>query len=171
MPPRQGSAAGIIIAVVAAVLVVPVLGILAIIGIYGVRKYIANAKTAEARNTLAQISKNAVAAYEGNDRHLCPSASAPVPADRSLVSGRKYQSTRSEWTAEGTRAGFGCLKFETTGLQYFQYEYEATPTSFVARAHGDLNGDGVFSDYELHGKVIDGRLVLAPTILEIDPYE
>src|SRR5258707_9256293 len=44
-------------------IVVAIVGVLAALAIYGVRKYIANAKTAEARNSLGQMSKDASAAY------------------------------------------------------------------------------------------------------------
>src|SRR6185295_4557158 len=45
-------------------IVVAIVGILAVLAVYGVRKYITNAKTAEARNSLGQISKDAATAYE-----------------------------------------------------------------------------------------------------------
>lgn len=48
--------------------------------------------------------------------------------------------------------------------QYFQYDYEATPTSFVARAHGDLDGDGVFSTFEVTGHLVGDRLVVSPRL-------
>src|SRR5260370_37732809 len=40
-------------------IVVAIVGILAVLAIYGVRKYLANAKTAEARNSIGQIAKDA----------------------------------------------------------------------------------------------------------------
>src|ERR1700680_2762686 len=77
-------------------IVVAIVGVLAVLAVYGVRKYIANSKTAEARNTLGQISKDASTAYEKESmavsgiltqgaasavlRQLCTSASANVPA-------------------------------------------------------------------------------------------
>jgi type IV pilus assembly protein PilA len=45
-------------------IVVAIIGVLAVLAIYGVRKYIANAKTAEARNALGQIGKDAATKYE-----------------------------------------------------------------------------------------------------------
>jgi type IV pilus assembly protein PilA len=42
-------------------IVVAIVGILSVLAIYGVRKYVANAKTAEARNSLGQIAKDAAA--------------------------------------------------------------------------------------------------------------
>jgi type IV pilus assembly protein PilA len=178
--PKKGMGVGAIIAIVAALLIIPVIGIFAVLSIYGTRKYIANAKTAEAKNSLGQIAKDAVTAYEGEalspdgnvKRRLCPSASAPVPADRNAVSGKKYQSSAAEWQKDlDKNAGFACLKFEMSSPQYFQYEYEASDTGFVVRAHGDLNGNGVFSTFEIKGQLVDGRIVLAPTIEETDPEE
>jgi len=167
---------GLIILIVAIVVALPVLSILSILGIFGVRKYIANAKTAEATNTLGQIAKSVAREYEDTSRdgkhRVCPSASSPIPADKSNVSAKKYMSSRSEWdTDELANKGFACLKFQMTSPQYFQYEYEATATSFVARAHGDLNGDGVFSTYEIAGQVVGERLVLSPMITETNPQE
>jgi type IV pilus assembly protein PilA len=178
--PKKGMGVALIILIVAAVLIVPIIGVLAVTSIYGTRKYIANAKTAEAKNSLGQIAKDAVTAYEGDalsldgnvKRRLCPSASAAVPADRKAVSGKKYQSSTSDWQKDRDKnAGFACLQFEMSAPQYFQYEYEATGTGFVARAHGDLNGDGVFSTFEITGTLVDGRLMVSPTIAETDPGE
>src|SRR3954464_7149581 len=76
-------------------IVVAIVGVLAVLAVYGVRKYIANAKTAEAKNSLGQIGKDAVTAFEGdkmkadilapggaakNTRKICPSGGTPVPA-------------------------------------------------------------------------------------------
>ena len=51
-------------------IVVAIIGILAVLAIYGVRKYLANAKTAEARNSLGQMSKEPVGRVR--DRNQCP---------------------------------------------------------------------------------------------------
>jgi type IV pilus assembly protein PilA len=60
-------------------IVVAIVGILAVLAIYGVKKYIANAKTAEARNSLGQMAKDAAAAVErekGNTAIVTPGGSA-----------------------------------------------------------------------------------------------
>ena len=180
MAPKKGMGAGLIILIVLAVTIVPIVGILAVLSIYGTRKYIANAKTAEARNSLGQIAKDAAVAYEREElssdgtvvHRICPSASSPVPADRATISARKYQSSTSDWEVDKAKsAGFACLRFEMSAPQYYQYEYIATATGFIARAHGDLNGDGVFSTFEIRGEVQDGQLRIAPTILETNPEE
>ena len=44
-------------------IVVAIVGILAALAIYGVRRYMSNAKSAEARNSLGQMGKDAITAY------------------------------------------------------------------------------------------------------------
>jgi type IV pilus assembly protein PilA len=165
-------------------LVVP---ILLVLGIYGTRKYIANAKTAEARNVLGQIAKDAAVAYEseslsaggqGASHRLCASASRPVPVSVAAVKGMKYQASAAEWEADqATNGGFYCLKFEMDQPQYYQYMYTAHGASapgdgFVGMAHGDLNGDGVTSEFSISGQIAaGGTLSIAPSILEKDPEE
>jgi type IV pilus assembly protein PilA len=125
-------------------IVVAIVGILAVLAVYGVRKYITNAKTAEARNSLGQIGKDAVAAFEkesmssqvialgstvGFSRGMCASGSAKIPAALTGVGGKKYQSVPSDWAQTatvGTSAlpiGFNCMKFTMNDPQYFMYGY------------------------------------------------
>src|SRR5208282_109161 len=76
-------------------IVVAIVGILAVLAIYGVRKYLANAKTAEASNSLGQIAKDAATQYEKESmtstvltpgssatfsRALCKSENLAVPS-------------------------------------------------------------------------------------------
>src|SRR5438445_5681161 len=108
-------------------IVVAIVGVLAVLAVYGVRKYIANSKTAEARNSLGQISKDASTAYEKESmsvtgvlaqgsasatlRQLCTGASTPIPA--TAPAGKKYQSSPGDWNVDsGTLGkGFACLKY------------------------------------------------------------
>ncbi len=166
MPPKK-KMSGCMIALIVLALMVPVLGVMSVLAISGVRKYIANAKTAEARNTLGQIAKSAATAYE-RDGKLCPSAT-PVPVDISSVRGRKYMSAPGEW--EDKSSGWSCLGFSMMTPQYFQYAYTSTGSSFTATAHGDLNGDGEVSTFQVTGMVEGNRLVIAPTIAETNPEE
>ncbi len=182
-------------------IVVAIVGVLAVLAVYGVRKYIANAKTAEAKNSLGQIGKDAVTAYEGERmkadilsaggssavvRKICPPASNKVPDGEGPIKGAKYQSTKVDWSPIAdvqNNAGFPCLRFEMTAPQYFMYDYQsdsvaANPESvgqtFAATANGDLNGDGTLSTFTVRGRIAgadDSRLLVSPTIDEVSPEE
>lgn len=145
--------------------------VLFVLGLFGVRKYLSGAKSSEVKNTLGQLAKDAAAAHD-RDGSLCASASRPVPVDVSAIRGRKYQSHAAEWEVDRPRhAGFACLDFSMNTPQRYQYRYEATATSFLAGGRGDLDGDGDLSNFTLTGEVLDGRLVLSPSIEESDPEE
>lgn len=172
-------------------IVVAIVGVLAALAIYGVRKYIANAKTAEARNSLGQLSKDASAAYSREamaglvlapgttaaaSNALCASAAATVPATVASVSGRKYQSAPAEWNTGSQTAGWQCLKFSMQEPQYYRYNYTATNPlaangTFVAAAMGDLDGDTTQSTFTLSGGVAQGVVNIAPNIVETNPEE
>jgi type IV pilus assembly protein PilA len=170
-------------------IVVAIIGILAVLAIYGVRKYIANAKTAEARNSLGQIAKDAAAAVErekGNVpiiapgqasalmRSFCASAAAAVPP--APPSAAKYQSQVADWSGADPTAGFLCLKFSMDEPQYYSYNYlssntSATSGAFIATANGDLNGDGKLSTFSVSGSAYNGMVAISPNIQENDPEE
>ena len=167
-------------------IVVAIIGVLAALAIYGVRKYLTNAKSAEARTSIGRIAKDSQVAYERENmasavldlkdtvdiaHTLCP-AGAKIPALDADVQNKKYQSDPGEWNG----AGWSCLKFSMSDPQYFQYEFSSDGTGaedavFEALAHGDLDGDGKMSTFGLGGKIQKGTsgelvLTLAPTIRE-----
>jgi type IV pilus assembly protein PilA len=172
-------------------IVVAIVGILAVLAIYGVRKYLANAKTAEAQNSLGQVAKDAATAYEKESmaatvltpgssaafsRALCTNATA-VPTGIAAVQGKKYQSAPSEWTSGSATAGWQCLKFSMDAPQYYMYSYASPGTgssgdTFTATANGDLNGDGVESTFQITGSVNTAfALNIAPNMLSVNPEE
>ncbi|MEO8900905.1 MAG: prepilin-type N-terminal cleavage/methylation domain-containing protein, partial [Polyangiaceae bacterium] len=184
-------------------IVVAIIGILAALAIYGVKHYITNAKTAEARNSLGQMGKDAVTAYsrEGMaatamqlgastavSNRLCSSAGAAVPADPTLIAGKKFQSSPVNWTevpgiADAQYAGWNCVKFTMNDPQYYQYNYTGPAAAaagdvgaaFTCTAKGDLDGDGVYSTFTMPGAIradASKRVaVLAPNIAEVNPDE
>ena len=178
-------------------IVVAIVGVLAVLAVYGVRKYIANAKTAEAKNSLGQIGKDAVTAFEGERmgaavitagqstgiiRSTCGDAASPIPATATNVAAKKYQSNKADWsnaTDVAANKGFPCLKFEMTAPQYYIYDYKgggsagvsADNAAISATAKGNLNGDANFSTFTMNGKIQEGRLTIGPSIDEISPEE
>ena len=172
-PPKKGMPTWMIVAISVAGVFVVVLPILSVLAVYGVRKYLVNAKTAEARNALGEIAKDAANAY-ARDHALCASATHAVPADIAMVRGTKYQAGAGEWDADRARnAGFACLGFSMEMPQYYQYSYAARGNvgEFAATARGDLDGDGKVSTFVVRGTVKGGELVIAPAIEETDPEE
>jgi type IV pilus assembly protein PilA len=163
-------------------IVVAIVGVLASLAIYGVRKYVTNAKTTEARNAIGQITKDATTAFArekmsgtvlaggasaSGSNSLCGSADA-VPED--VPAGAKYQSAPAEWG--GTSAvGWTCLKFSMNEPQYYQYDYNSTATTFQAIATGDLDGDEATGSFVLNGAVADGEVKTSPNIIETSPEE
>jgi len=148
-------------------IVVAIIGVLAALAIYGVRRYLASAKTSEAKNTVGAISRAAVSAYERETYSnallldgqssatmmhvLCLNAMAPVPPG--APPGTKFQPAAADGadfnTGDNT-AGWKCLKFGMNQPIYYSYNYVtgvgstlsgATATGFEASALGDLNGD------------------------------
>jgi type IV pilus assembly protein PilA len=168
-------------------IVVAIVGILSVLAIYGVRKYVANAKTAEARNSLGQIAKDAAAAVErekGSNslvafggtsalmRSFC-SSSLMVPA--TVPHGQKYQSQASDWSGTPT-AGWMCLKFVMDEPQYYAYQYTVASTDpstggFTVTANGDLNGDGITSAFSVVGSASSGVVSISPNVQETNPEE
>lgn len=176
-------------------IVVAIVGILAALAIYGVRKYMANAKTAEARNGLGQLGKDAITAYfkegmgasvmdlgtvRGSVNRLCDGAPViAVPSTKTSIAKQKYQSKPSDWDS------WDCLHFSMNDPQYYQYDYKtpgatgdqlaAVNTEFTAKAEGDLDGDAAYSTFMIKGAIkADGSAVtavLAPNIEEISSDE
>jgi len=172
-------------------IVVAIIGVLAALAIYGVRKYLASAKTSEARNTLGAISRGAVGAYEresnasqllstggtssGAMHILCTSAAA-VPSDVGKVRNSKYQPAHADYAVEA----WNCLRFELTEPQYYAYKYTAgsgtrlcdsnitapPSTGWISEARGDLNGDSVDSEFGLPGDISANKQAITATQIQ-----
>ena len=173
-------------------IVVAIIGVLAALGGYGVRRYVATAKTAEARQTLGRLSKDAVGAFNregmagvvltlgsvaGFASRFCESALASVPSSSASIAGQKYQSSPAEWA---DNAGWTCLKFSVSDPQYYMYNYTgdtsgSVGSTFLATANGNMDGDSVLSTFSFAGAVIiagtEIAAIRAPNIGEVFPDE
>lgn len=168
-------------------IVVAIIGILAVLAIYGVSKYMANAKTGEARNALGQLAKGVSAAYEeergdntmlkpgslgGKTNHvICESATNMVPTG-AAPKNQKYQSSSApnvDWQVGSATVGWPCFKFSLTEPQYFQYDYKASTDGFIGTAEGNLSG-GTASDtgFAISGgrSATTDQLVIAQQMVE-----
>jgi type IV pilus assembly protein PilA len=171
-------------------IVVAIVGVLAVLAVYGVRKYLANAKTAEARNSLGQLAKDAAGAVEREKgtnpmlapggtstlmRSFCATASL-VPATITAIGGQKYQSNKTEWNTGDAVTGWQCLKFSLEEPQYYAYTYisavpDANSGGFTAQAYGDLNGDQTYSTFTVQGSAYSGAIAISPNVQETNPEE
>lgn len=125
-------------------IVVAIVAILALLAIFGVSKFLATAKTAEATNTIGQINKLSMQAYErematpdllvaggsglSNIHALCGTSTA-VPLTIAEVSNKKYTPKAGgdylvlTPAANDNITGWRCLKHEMNEPQYYQYQY------------------------------------------------
>ncbi|AUX43839.1 uncharacterized protein SOCE26_052950 [Sorangium cellulosum] len=143
-------------------IVVAIIGVLAALAIYGVTRYLASAKTSEAKNTVGAIARGASGAYERESaaseilgegdsstaptRALCASADA-VPDAVTEVANTKYQPVNTDGNdfQSGTDvAGWKCLKFSMTQPIAYMYDYNAGSGYVTATVPGAPapTGDG-----------------------------
>jgi type IV pilus assembly protein PilA len=163
-------------------IVVAIIGVLAALAIYGVRRYLASAKTSEAKNTVGAISRGAAAAFERetagseiladgaqstNATHaLCTSVGpqhGAVPTAIGLVAGRKYQPVTADGAdfETGTSLdGWKCLKFSLTQPIYYQYSYNSA-AGFVTTGLPGAPGLGADSFEAAAQGDLDGDGVLS----------
>jgi peptidoglycan hydrolase-like protein with peptidoglycan-binding domain len=113
-------------------------------------------RSAEAIDSLADISARAVAFSEGRD--LAGSFPPPSPLTPAEVPRRKPSvDPPGTWdTPTWTALQFG---FTTAHSYAFAFDVASDPTRiwFQARAHGDLNGDGVTSTFLVEGERRPGQ--------------
>jgi len=86
-------------------IVVAIIGVLAALAIFGVRRYLAAAKSAEAKNAIGAMNRGSIGAYErenmpselvtpgqsglGSSHALCGSSAAAVPAGFASIQNKK----------------------------------------------------------------------------------
>ncbi len=163
-------------------IVVAIIGVIAALAVYGVSRYLRSAKVAEAKQSVGQIARGAVGAYERErspselmaeggqsvavSNALCESAT-PIPA--TVPKGTKYQPSSAAgqgFQTGDSETGWKCLMFEISQPIYFRYSYTkngataapnnpgaCTADCFEAGANGDLNGDGALSSFAMTGQI------------------
>jgi len=169
-------------------IVVAIIGVLAALAIFGVRRYLASAKTSEAKNSLGAIARGAVGAFErettaqelpaegqpgANFSHdLCASA-PPVPNAPALISGKKFQpitaaAAVNSFEQGDTTSGWKCLKFDISSPIYFSYTYLSNPRAAVSLNTAPIDGvaaaaPGTEANYfiAVANGDLDGDLVLS----------
>jgi Tfp pilus assembly protein PilE len=141
-----------------------VIGILAAIAIPAFMDYTKHSKKTEAALQLNKLAKNAKRAYvESNS--FPPGTAALTPSEPCC--GQPNNRCRAVPERDAADPAWKALDFEIDEPTLFQYSYSASADgqSFVAKAVGDLDCDGVFITYELRGTVTNGY----PSVTLIEP--
>src|SRR5262249_5777297 len=129
--------------------------------IFAVKHVEAQGYTADARATVAAIGRS-LEAYQRerpDHRHIFPPSGKPIP--KNVPRGTRRVTAEADWQAPGWKD----IGFSLKEPSYYQYEFV---TSFdgkkvTVRAHGDLDGDGKESLFELKLSVDpNGSVVMAP---------
>ncbi len=129
-------------------IVIAIVGVLAALAIYGTKRYLAAAKTSEAKNNIGAIARAACAAYEryttqaedlaegslsaNNGADVCNS-STYVPTV--VPPGKKYQPKTTDgkdFDADDVTTGWKCLRFSVTQPIYYRYRYGRGTATQVA---------------------------------------
>ncbi|MEP7120238.1 MAG: prepilin-type N-terminal cleavage/methylation domain-containing protein [Byssovorax sp.] len=152
-------------------IVVAIIGVLAALAIYGVRRYLATAKTSEAKNTIGAIASGAQASYEREtvaseivtegasttaaSHALCLGAAGTVPAGIASVKGTKYQPNSApgaDFQIGTSLVGWPCLKFVMNSPIYYVYGYkQGTDLAPGNPAPGGANGFEASAEGDLDG--------------------
>jgi len=135
---------------------VSLVGCLLAVGVPTFARELHASRFVEPEAGLARIGAGAIAWAEARGTF---SESAPL-TPREPPRGKKEVDPPGTWDTPSWRA----LDFRPApeGVPHaFAFAFESTGSTFVARAHGDLDGDGVWSTFETRG-AINGKAELAP---------
>jgi len=170
-------------------IVVAIIGVLASIAIPAFVSYVKRSKTSETGSMLKGLYTGA-ASYYGNERWnmgVVPVGSAATPATACTVTAAATSFTpsnskvRVDWDMEAE--SFRDLSFAPADSLYYSYAIVDgdgmcghSPNSisgiYTFQAHGDLDGDGTFSTFEIQcGSNTNNELFRTPGIYVINELE
>jgi type IV pilus assembly protein PilA len=141
------------------------MGISAAVAIPAFIKYIRKSKTVEATEALERISAGARAAAA--QKGTVPAGTTDwVPAGpccMDLTSAPKCSPKGQAWTA----GPWSELRFSLPEPHYFQYRYAGGGKRFTAEARADLDCDGIYSRYSIHGEIApDGQVQVRGPLIQ-----
>jgi hypothetical protein len=125
------------------------LGAVAAVAIPTFARELHASRLVEPTDGLTRIGVGAVAHAEANGRFPDPAPMTPTTPPR----GRKEADPPKTWDTPTWQAlEFG---FSEGTPHAYSFGFESNGTTFVARAHGDLDGDGILSTFEVRGSASD----------------
>lgn len=158
-----------------AVLTVPCIGVLSAVAIPAFVGYVRRSKTAEVAPNLRAI-RAGIETYAMSE-HLDPATGSlqrrGLPRSIPLTPATQGAERRS-WPADAD-AGWSELGFQIPDPFYFSYEVVTNPAtgSVTVRAVGDLDGDGVTSEFLVDGQIdaSSGEIAWAPGLVITNELE
>jgi type II secretory pathway pseudopilin PulG len=136
----------------------------------GLRARARLSRTSEAVDRLAELYRHTQTYWSGQQvgpvaptRSTLHTLPPPAPLTPAVIpAGRSVVDPPNTWAAPTWNA----LEFRFEDAHYFAYQYESsgegTSAGFTARAHGDLDGNGLASTFERAGRA-DNALVMQPS--------
>jgi prepilin-type N-terminal cleavage/methylation domain-containing protein len=148
-------------------IVVAIIGILATVAIPAFMDYMKRSKKTEASLQLNKIGKNAKRTYAESSSYVTGTA-ATLPARPGGPGGCCGGTLNNHCAANPVSFNsdpvWKQLDFQIDEPSLFYYDYNgASPTTFTARATGDLDCDGVEIVYTLTGTAVNGDPAIALT--------
>jgi prepilin-type N-terminal cleavage/methylation domain-containing protein len=161
-------------------IVVSIMLILGVVAFPAFQTWIKKSKTSEAKELVHTMYENAHQYYVNNPSRFPAPSTAMTPAQETCCdSGGKCAPSRAYWRSAPDGEVWAALEFSVDDPHYYSYQYEAVDpvkqgvrdkATFIARARGDLDCDGQYATFELHGVVDDGGPADA-TLIRTDELE
>ena len=139
------------------------LGVVTAVAIPAFMKYGKRAKSTEARVNLKKLYDGAFAQY--GHAHELPASTGVTPPLGSCCKGKDglCAPEAARWQTPAWKA----LRFSLDDPHRYSYEFKSDKSSFVARAFGDLNCDGVYSTFEMKGNIAaDGTITTKGLVVD-----
>ena len=123
---------------------------------------LSSSRLTEVTESMGRIGAHAVAGASGK---ACPDAFPPSAPLTPASVPRGKPETDAEQPDPWQHPTWRALDFRPTApgvAHWFAYQFDNPGAAFVAQAHGDLDGDGTTSTFEVRGACKDGVAALAP---------
>jgi type II secretory pathway pseudopilin PulG len=141
------------------------LGTMAAIAIPSFVRYVHRAHAAEAQAQVSMLARAVATSYE--DEHFAPDGTVTHELPASLPPTPPGPGCEEEPWPAGADPGWQALGFRIERPTRYRYELLVAPDrrSFVARATGDLDCDGLRARFEIRGTVENDAVRLDPMLL------
>ena len=161
---RRGSTLGFTL--IELMIVVAIIGILAAVAIPAFMDYMKRSKKTEAALQLNKIGKNAKRSFLEASSYVQGTAlQLPAKVGPGGCCGGPNNHCAANPSGFAADLTWKALDFQIDEDSLFFYDYTGQPTTFVAKATGDLDCDGVEIVYTLTGTAVSGN----PAVVMTEP--